>query len=555
MTNARRILATIACATLTVLACTTPPATGPTATGGGGSPATVDTSRLIVAVDDIGAMNWNPFLASDAEEMVFMATKDTLIRTNPDTLELEPGLAESWSNTPDGKTWTFKLRPNVQFHGGYGQLTAEDVKFTWGLMIQEDSIHNIKEFYSQAVDENMDNFEIVSPLEFRLHTTTPVYYLPITLTNSLPGLLIESKKYWTEKPDQAPKHPLGTGPFEFVSATQGVEVQLKAVQDHWRQTPAFQNVTMKIIKDEAARLAQLRTGDVDLGALGPGLVEEARSAGLAYIPVEDVGMNTIYFGGMYYRCETEKNDKDSPWIQASAPEKGQAVREAMSIAIDRKALVDRVLYGLGDLTPAPFVGYTKMKSVVDPSWQIPAHDPARAKQLLAEGGYPNGFPVKMWVYDDFGNTRVAAEAIAGMWEAIGLQVERVPADYGQNIRPVGRAKCDPPSNNGYVWIHANSFYLEATQAIGTNSSYVANSQLWQHPSVDAAYDKTKTEATKAGRDAAIKEMLKALIDDVAAIPLYSVHVAAFHGKKVGSWSPAPGLDLVVSNLESVRPPQ
>ena len=137
--------------------------------------------------------------------------------------------------------------------------------------------------------------------------------LPI-LSNGYPGNPIQSKKYWTEKPAEAAQRPLGTGPFKFVSGTPGVEVKLEAVPNHWRKTSAFKALTLKVITDEAARLAQVQAGAVDLAVLTPRLSVEAKKSGVTVLGVKEIGTMSMMLGGQFPNDPARPNayDRNSP---------------------------------------------------------------------------------------------------------------------------------------------------------------------------------------------------------------------------------------------------
>ena len=145
---------------------------------------------------NLGKSSFTPWLITSNEEVITHMVGETLIRSNPKTRALEPALAESWDLSTDTLTWTFKLRPNIPFHDGYGTLTADDVRLSWQQYIRPDSIQGFAVGYRQAVGGDISGFEIVSPLEFRLHAQKPVITLPGTLTDGVVGLVIQSKKYW-----------------------------------------------------------------------------------------------------------------------------------------------------------------------------------------------------------------------------------------------------------------------------------------------------------------------------------------------------------------------
>jgi peptide/nickel transport system substrate-binding protein len=501
---------------------------------------------LVVAVESLGTFEWGPQRNGDENAIISMHWSDPLVTVDPKTGQLSPGLAESWEISDDGKTWTFKLRPGVKFHDGWGTLTAEDVKYTWEQWIAPDTTHSSGQVLSQAIDGNMDNFEIVDDLTFKLHTTKPVVHLLALLCGCDTGLQVVPKKYHDEKgADAENTHPISTGPWKYVSGTPGVEVVLEAVKDHWRKPPAFDRLIYKQIDDEAARLVQIQSGAVDIASVDSSLIGEAKAAGLEIIPLPFVYNVFVVLGGQYWGADTL--DRNSPWIQADNPEKGLAIRQAMSLAIDRQLIVDRILGGYGEINHAPLFQYNNNPDLTDPSWTVPEYNPEMAKQKLAEGGYPDGFPVTLFMYSDDVDLPGIAEAIAGMWESIGIKVNRMPGDEG-----ILDEKLDKQDTAGLAWVKLAKTRPEPASTI---SNYrMANTRDYKlfHPAIEEGFPKLTDEPDYAKRFAIGREILGALKDDVTMITLFNAHLPIVVGPKVGGWSPSPG-DPEINNLETATP--
>lgn len=537
-----------------LVGCTTNAPATPGASGAASTPAAgtsnpnpVPTGSVVVGVSDLGSMSWAPWLPTGDEEVVFQLTNDSL--TNwPLNGEVQTGLAESWSVTPDNKTWTFKLRADIPFHDDYGTVTAEDVKFSWEQAIQP-AAENLNETdnLSQAVDGDMNNFKIISPLEFSVTTTKPVVYLPSLVAT--PTLPIQSKKYWTEHPDEAVNHPIGTGPYRFISSTPGVEVKLQALDHHWLRTAAFKDLTLVLIDDPAAAMAQVRNGAIDLAGITPQLVAEAEAASLKLFDVSDVGSAVLMYGGQYPNDpkRPEAFDANSPWIQADNPEKGKLIREAVSLSIDRKTILDNVLFGKGSLTYAPIRQYPSTPQWLDPSWTLPEYNLERAKQLLAEGGYPNGFPVTVPLFAQDPGMDKVQEAIAGYLEELGLQVTRRPIDNYSVWRPLPIER----KTAGNIYMHIYPYYptdIESFRSFGVES---ATAQFYD-PAITEGFPKLIAESDVAKRAEITRGMLSAVLENYRAMPLFSVNLIYIASPKIGSWTPTLGYNKL-SGLATLTP--
>lgn len=506
-----------------------------------------DTSVLVAAIPGLSGMDWAPATSSGDEEKLLIMVADTLTQLNPETRQLEGALAKSWEISADGKTWTFTLKPDIKFHGDWGTVTSEDVKFSWWEWARPESTHTARPQMAQAIDGKLENFEIVDELTFKLHTEHPIVQLPAVLCSCWPGMTITSKKYFDETPaEQANSHPIGTGPFEFVSAKPGVEIQLKANKGYWGTVPAFEQLTMLEIPDGAARLAQVQSGAVDIAQLDSELFGEAQAAGLKIATIKDFGNAFLLLGGSYYG--TPDLDAKSPWIQEDAPEKGLAVREAMSLAIDRQLIIDKLLHGEAKVAMGPLIWYPN-EDLTDPNWKAPAFDLELAKQKLAEGGYPDGFPVKMPIFADDINTDAIGEAIAGMWEDLGLQVTRDPTEKDL-IDPIQANR----QTAGMAYVLIAGYTAEPAMALSNYVSSRPDDPKLFLEAIDKGYDALSVEPDVDKRFATARDVIAQMRDLYQPLTLFTVNMPFVLGPKVGSWSPLPGLNSI-NSLETATPAQ
>jgi peptide/nickel transport system substrate-binding protein len=536
----RRVCAVLMAAALLLTACSSAATDSPGADASPGSAGT-----LTVAVNTIGPGEWAPARTGDDMADVSKHLFSTLTRINHETRKFEGMIAESYSLSPDAKTWTFKLKPGVKFHDDWGTVTAEDVKFSWGQWIAKNSNHANGAALSQAVGDDMANFKVVNDLEFTVTGKEPVVNLDVVLSDQGNGLQVVPKRYYDAKGAEANKHPIGTGPWKFVSYTLGVEAVYEAVTDHFDAPPAFGRLVLKEVPDSAARMTQLQSGAVDLALLDTGLVREATAAGLEVRTIPDVGNVFVNLGGQY--PGHPNLDRNAPWIQADAPDKGRAIREALSLAIDRQLIVDTILQGKARTAAGPLLQTEANPALRDPSWKVPAHDLELAKQKLAEGGYPNGFPVTMFMYDDYIDLPAVGEAVAGMWEEIGIKVTRRPGDEG-----ILEERLDNRDSDGLAWVKVSGLKGEpATQLVNYRSD-AERSNGFYHPAIDKGYRSMIVEPDREKRYEMAREVIAALRDDMTAIPIATVDLPFVVGPRIGTWTPIPGLDEM-TGLETVRP--
>lgn len=514
-------------------------------------------STLVVALTALGGMNWAPDKGKDEEEKMLINVGDSFVDLDPTTLQYTPGLVESWDISPDGKTWDFKLRPDVPFQGGWGNVTSDDVKFTYGLWISDagKEQHQARAFsMAQAVDDNLDdNFEIVSDLEFKLHTEHPVVDLLSTLCSCQAGMTVTSKKYIeSTDAEEVNDHPVGTGPWEFVSSKPGVEIVLKKWEDKhpWRPTPGYDNLILKEIADPAARLAQVQSGAVQIAELSSGLMEEAEANGVQIVSAKDTGHADVILGGMYFN--DPGLDVDAPWVQGDSPQspKGLAIRQAMSLAIDRESILKTILHDQGELVYGPMVQYNSNQELTDPAWTLPAYDVDRAKELMTEGGYPDGFSIELMEFDQGVDSIAIAQAIADMWGKIGIDVKQTVMDEDLFKSDYLEKK----STDGVAWVKVLGFYTEPSAGFAGVLRADQGNDKFFHPSIDDGYPQLLAEPDQHKRFALGRQIVGDLIRDDMPDPLFSVNslYAASSSVAEGSFQPYPGLNTI-SNLESAQP--
>jgi peptide/nickel transport system substrate-binding protein len=325
--------------------------------------------------------------------MVFYALHDALVKPMPGNINT-PSLAESWSLSKDGLTYEFLLRKNARFHNG-DPVTADDVKFTF------DRYHGSG---AKLLKEKVKDVQVVAPNRVRFVLKEPwPDFMAFYGTSATGAGWILPKKYIEKVGEEGfKKAPVGAGPFKFVAFKPGVELVLEAFPDYWKKAPHVKRIVMRSIPDESTRAAALKTGEVDIAYLfgGPIGAEVKKTPGLRLVaPI-------LY--GIYWLDFLDQWDPKSPWHD-------RRVRLAASLAMDRQQINEVEMLGLGRPTG----------SFVPPEFDFalkiapPAPDPKRAKQLLAEAGYPNGFDAgdltPLPPYTSLG------EAVANYLQAIGIR--------------------------------------------------------------------------------------------------------------------------------------
>ncbi len=384
------------------------------------SPAAALAADLVIATKN-GPASMDPhFTATSANAEATKHIFDTLLRSG-NKLEIQPSLATSWQALDD-TTWEFKLRPGVKFHDG-SDFTAKDVKFSIE-RIPNVTGPNPSTIYVRRVA----SVEIVDDYTVRVKTNGPAPTLP----NDFIRLFVVSQKAaadYSTKDSSAEgfntgKATIGTGPYKFVSWAPTQDLVLEKFDGYWDGPQPWDKVVRKEIPNDAARVAQLKAGQVDLISKVPAtdLASIESDSALQVIKTESIYIPYLEFD---FRADSpqvwdnggKKLDKN-PFLHAK-------VREAFDLALDRETIVEFALEGMGavstQLVSPNIFGYNKTIAA-------PAFDVEKARKLMAEAGYPDGFKVAL----SYANDRMPTElgpTVAQMLAAINVtvDVQGVPA--------------------------------------------------------------------------------------------------------------------------------
>ncbi len=322
---------------------------------------------------------------------VLYAIHDALVKPMPGNL-MAPSLAESWTASADQRVYEFKLREGLKFHNG-DPFTAEDVKF---------SFHRSKGF--KILHEKVREVAVVGPyrVRFHLHEPWPDFMAFYGTLVSGAGWIVP-KRYVEQVGNEGfKKHPIGLGPYKFVSHTPGIELVLEAFEGYWRKVPSVKRLVFKSVPEATTRAAMLKRGEVDIAYL--------LDAPLAQEIKRDPTLKLAFSGGiaLFYVDFFDQWDPKSPWHD-------RRVRLAANYAIDRQALNEAETLGASRPTGSIIPRRLEFALPIEPS----PYDPAKAKQLLAEAGYPNGFDAgDLHPYPPYFSL---GEAVGGYLQAIGIR--------------------------------------------------------------------------------------------------------------------------------------
>jgi len=404
-------------------------------------------NRLIVAVAPLGFDSNYSYKTSSSGLLDKRLASEWLIDIDRNTGEYIPNLADSWEMAPNGKDWTFKLRKDVKWQGGphapaggWGEFTANDVRHSLYLLVHPNSSASSvstwrkmmgvgKKDTDEAIQQQVEKVvEIVDDNTFIFHANDVRPHLTYWFGNKGRNLVIESKARWDAIGHEGyGDATVGTGPMTFRERIEGVRVVFDAQPEHWRQVPQFKEFEFRWVEEPLTRLATLLTGEVHLSDIERAAQPEALARGMKPFPASKSGIYAKWLLGGLYWTEPEKLHPDDPFLNVK-------VRQAMNKAIDREAIVQALLPGatvdIGD--PYGFdsvLDEQVLPGVINPAWRRDwdknyGYDPDRAKELLAEAGYPDGFTIDHFY--NFGQPGLPemvdiAQTMALMLEKVGVK--------------------------------------------------------------------------------------------------------------------------------------
>lgn len=474
---------------------------------------------------------------------------ESLVMVDPTNGEFAPELAERYEVDAENKTWRFFLRRGVQFHNGQGELTAEDVVFSYEGYLSNTSVASNKPILQSLVER----IEVVNPYELVFHLKQPDVTFLGRLSNGQFGVV--SKKYVTAVGEkEAAAKPVGTGPYRLVEHRRQESVTFEAVSPHWRHTPEFKTMVLRRVQDQAARLAMLRAGEVDITEVPYKFKREAEAAGFQFFRAQDAAIYHVQLGGQLLPTR-DTFDPTVPWVgdpsDPASLERALKVRKALNLAVDKQAIIDAVFEGEGTLGVAP---YFAPGSAFVPSDMKPyPYDPKEARRLLDEAGYPQGFvrEIEMLVMPWPGRAEMADvdEAVAGFWERnLGLKIKRRPMDFGTYAQNVGAPRKSP----WVTWAHGYTPRPVAEPIAGMETwlqSRARYNSAAETPTIDDLAARIRGATDRAARIQVYQALAREFYDRYHAVPIASVpSLYAYNPKVLKAWPMQPG-EAYISGYE------
>lgn len=438
---------------------------------------------------------------------------ENLIGVDRTSGRLIPEIATEWDLSPDGLQWNFKLRKGVQFHYGWGEVTAKDIQHTLAVVTQEGA---------QGVDAKplrlaVDRVEAVDDYTVIYHQKKPDGFSVEFYNFGGHGTSgIMSKAQWDAEGEEGyVKRMVGTGSWQYVDRILGQNITAERVTDHWRRTPEFEELEMLLTPEEATRLAALLAGEAHIVSLPSDLLNTATEQGMTLtqssVPAVSYG---FHFMGQYYYDPALLEDE--PWLDTHG---GKLVRQAMNKAINRAELHEEIFRSKGEQSRVygwhpTLLGYN---SAWDEMWEEKyGYDPERARELLAEAGYADGFKLKITLVpnDLVPENFQIVEQVALYFEDIGLEVDLLPLDSGRWVEMMRKREMhdivNPIAGSYRDPQFTISDYLTHDGIPGT---YVNEFTMGK-------YDELTNSHKSEDRDRAMRELGDGLFENISSMPLF-----------------------------------
>ena len=469
----------------------------------------------------------DPALETDGESFkVCDNIYDTLVRFRKESTDIEPGLAVSWTVSDDRLTWTFVLRPGVQFHDG-SPLNADAVVFSLGRQFMPNHPHHKVEgayqyWNSMSMSDIVNDIRSIDDLtvEVELHRPTAPF-----LSNLAMGFCsIVSPTAVNKWGEDYPRHPVGTGPFKFAQWIKDDRIVLERNTGYWDGVPAIERVIFRSIPENSVRLIALSQGAINgMDNLVPDFIPNIEANPNLKL-LKQAGMNVGYLA---------MNMDRHPFHLLK-------VRRAVNHAINKQAIVDNLYHGLAAVAvnPIPPTMWSYHEGIVGY-----AYDPARARRLLAEAGFPDGFKTTLWAMPVprpyMPQPLKLAQAIQADLKVVGIEAEIVTFEWGTYLDKVQRGQHDmgllgwtgdngDPDNFLYVLLDKS-----ATAFPANNISFYRSEELHE------ILIQAQIEVDAAVRTDLYRRAQEVIHRDAPWTPLVHVAQTAAFGKDVNGFSLHP----------------
>jgi peptide/nickel transport system substrate-binding protein len=414
---------------------------------------------------------------------------ERLVDLTPDG-KFVPGIA-SWKISPDGKVVEFTLRKGVKFHSG-DPLTTKDVEFSHNRALKTNPTH-------QRAMRVLDKLEIVDDYTCRFIFKAPdVLFIPTR------SLTIVSKSYFDKVgEDQFVAKPVGTGPYKFVAWKLGEYIDIEANDNYWGTKPQVRQARFRFVKEDSTRVAMLKAGEADIIMSTPyAMVKDVESAGFKTVRLPTHPPTVVQF---------HTGNPDVPWYD-------KRVRLAIAMAIDGDSIVKNLFQGI----PGRYTRLAPGELGYDPTLKQYPYDPKKAKELLAQAGYPNGFEMPLYYFiGRVAGQKETTEAVALYLNAVGIKAKIQGIEAPQFLDKVRAWHDDPKAVYVGVATTPMAHLPEPTEALSSAYYSKQRMSLYFNPKVDALIEIIETTMDNKKRGELLKAAIKMIHEDVGSVQIFT----------------------------------
>jgi peptide/nickel transport system substrate-binding protein len=460
-------------------------------------PSGIERGGTLIAAISADPEGFDPHITSAHSSFEILENVyDTLV-TVDENLNMIPSLAESWEISDDNLTWTFYLREGVKFHNGR-ELTADDVVYSYERIMNPDTGSGVAWRFG-----SVESVEAIDDLTVAIHLTEPSPNL-LGRIGGYKGMAIVPHEIVED--ETVATHPVGTGPFKFVEYVPGDHVTLEANADYWEAgKPYLDGVELQVIPDETVRLTNLQTGEVDwVDNLPPQRVTELATSG--EVIVDKVS------GGDYWYIGLNLNREPFGDVR---------VRQAIAYAINRSDVAAAAKWD----TATPNQGPIPSDSLWYYDFQPYEQNLDKARELLAEAGYPDGFETEFMPTSFYEETVRAAQVLQAQLSQIGINAKIRSLEWGTWLEEEGAGNFDMYICGWIGNIDPDDFFYAQH-----HTDQIFNFTGYSNPEVDELLDAGRVETDENARQEIYDQVQQMIIDEAPYIYLYNPDV-------VQAWQP------------------
>jgi len=480
--------------------------------------------------------------AQNADIWVSLNLYDTLTQPTNDGKTVVPGLASSWEVSQDGKTMTFRLRPNLKFADG-SPLTVDDVKWSLERAANKDTggefqflLASIEGVDTSGNDSVVLRLKHPDPTMLQALATFNAGIVPSKLIMAEPGSTLD------EKSKSFAQHPVGSGPFTLKSWSRNSEMVMTRNPYYWRPgadgrpLPYLDNVKYVIIPDDATRILKLKAGEIDAAEFIPySRVEELKA---------DPRLNMVLFPAAqvhYFTVNNRPTLKDG----TKNPLSDVRVRQALNYATDKQALIQVVTYGIGTPEQSFMPMSTPMAYGNGPLYPF---DLAKAKELLSQSDWAHGFEVTLYTIAGNADDVARATALQQMWAPLGVRLKVQQMESATRLARYNAADFQMLTS---LWTNDINDPNEITSLFCYYPTIQNRRSGWDDPVMDKLFLESQQELDSATRAAQYREIQERYFDRAPIIFGYEIPYPVAMAKKVRDFVQIPlGNNLFVGTYLS-----